>query len=128
MQLIYTHRSITPALEIEKRIEDDAKVFGLMLKKHFPFSENLPKSGFEIKEHASVFELCKGAVATKLLNTQPELNILMPCRISIYQKENEVFIATPNLEVQLEMFECDESLKKDILELYQEIVTLINKY
>ncbi len=128
MQLIYTHRSSTPALEIEKRIEDDAKAFGLMLKKHFPFSENLPMNGFEIKEHASVFELCKGSVAAKLLNTQPELNILMPCRISIYQKEHEVFIATPNLEVQLDMFECDVSLKKDILELYQEIVTMINKY
>ena len=128
MQLIYTHRSRTSALEIEKRIEGDAKVFGLMLKKHFPFSQNLPKSGFEIKEYASVFELCKGAIAAKLLNTQPELNILMPCRISIYQKEKEVFIATPNLEVQLDMFECDESLKKDILELYHDIVTMINKY
>ena len=84
--MISTYATKLSCEEIEKRIEDDAKLFGLMMKKHFPFSKNLPESGFQINEHVSVFELCKAPIAAKLLNTHPELNVLLPCRISVYEK------------------------------------------
>ena len=73
--MIFVYQTKLSCSEIENRIEEDAKHFGLMMKKHFPFSKNLPENGFEIKEHASVFELCKASVAANLLNTQPELNV-----------------------------------------------------
>jgi len=111
--------------EVEKRIEDDAKTFGLMMKKHFPFSKNLPEAGFVVNGHASVFELCKPSLAAELLNTYPELNVLMPCRISVFEKENICYASTPNLHVQLAAVECSEALKKDILDLYEDIITMI---
>lgn len=113
---------------IEERIEEDAKAHGLMLKKHFPFSENLPQNGLEIKEHASVFEFCKAPLAARLLNTQPELNVLMPCRISVYEKEGVTYAATPNLKVQLEMLECDNELKQEIYDLYDNMTAMIKAW
>ena len=126
--MIYTHKPKLNSTQIEERIEEDGKKIGLVLKKHFPFSKNLPENGFDIKEHASVFELCKMSMAAKLLNTQPELNVLMPCRISIYDKNGETFVSTPDMSIQLEMFDCDEDLKKEILELYEDIMTMIKIY
>lgn len=126
--MIFTHRANFGAAQIEERIEKDAKEIGLIMKKHFPFSKNLPESGFEVKEHASVFELCKAPVAAKLLNTNPELNVLMPCRISVYDKDGVTFVSTPDMSVQLEMFDCEESLKRDILKLYENITAMIKKY
>ena len=126
--MIFTHKPKLSSAQIEQRIEDDGKEIGLMLKKHFPFSKNLPENGFAIKEHASVFELCKAPVAAKLLNTNPELNVLMPCRISVYDKNGITFVSTPDMSVQLEMFDCEESLKKDILKLYDDIVVKIKKW
>ncbi len=123
--MIFTFETTLSAESIEERIENDAKNFGLMLKKHFPFSKNLPESGFDIKEHASVFELCKPATAAMLLNTQPELNVLMPCRISIYKKDGVTFVSTPNLEVQLELVACEEALKIEIQDLYLNIKNMI---
>ncbi len=123
--MIFTHQAKLGCDEIEARIEEEAKDFGLMLKKHFPFSKNLPESGFEIKEHVSVFELCKAPIAAKLLNTQPELSILLPCRISVYEKNGESYVSTPDLSVQMEMLVCDETLKKEILGLYEKITTMI---
>lgn len=126
--MIFIYQPRLNCSQIEERIEEDAKNFGLMMKKHFPFSKNLPENGFKIKEYASVFELCKAPVAAKLLNTQPKLNVLMPCRISVYQKEGQCYVSTPDLRVQLKMLDCEESLKVEILDLYENIITMIKKW
>ena len=126
--MIFIHKATLTPLEIEKRIEIDAKAIKLMMKKHFPFSQNLAENGFTINEYASVFELCKAPIAAKLLNTQPELNVLMPCRISVYQKDKITFVSTPNLSAQLDMLVCNDELKEEILKLYNDIVSLIKKY
>ena len=126
--MIFIHKPTLSIKDIESRLEEDSSSFGLMLKKHFPFSKNLPQNGFEIKEYASVFELCRGSVAAKLLNTQPELNILMPCRISVYEKDGETYVSTPNLEIQLEVLGCEKNLEKEILGLYEDIKQMIKKW
>lgn len=123
--MIFTHQTKLTCSQVEERIEEDAKSFGLMMKKHFPFSKNLPEAGFEIKEHASVFELCKPSLAAYLLNTQPELSVLMPCRISVYENEGQCFVSTPDINFSLQSIECDEELKKDIFNLYDNIITMI---
>ncbi len=123
--MIFTHKTKLNCSQVEERIEEDAKSFGLMMKKHFPFSKNLPETGFEIKEHASVFELCKPSVAADLLNTHPELNVLLPCRISVYEKDGVCFASTPDVKFALGQVECDEALKKDIFNLYDNIITMI---
>lgn len=123
--MIFTFETKQNCTQIEDRIEEDAKAFGLMLKKYFPFSKNLAEAGFEIKEHASIFELCKAPIAAKLLNTHPELSVLIPCRISIFEKEKICYASTPDLLVLLENLECSEELKKEILDLYKNIITMI---
>lgn len=123
--MIFTARTKQNCTQVEERIEDDAKAYGLMMKKHFPFSKQLPEAGFEINEHASVFELCKPSVAAKLLNSHPELNVLMPCRISVYVKDKICYASTLNLQVLLAQLECSEELKIEILDLYKDITTMI---
>jgi uncharacterized protein (DUF302 family) len=125
VHVIFTHQTRLNCEEIEARIEAEAKAFGLMLKKHFPFSKNLPESGFEVKEHASVFELCKAPIAAKLLNTRPELSLLLPCRISVYAKEGRCYAATHDLSVLMQTLPCDAELKDEILGLYENITTMI---
>ena len=126
--MIFIHKTKLDCKSIEKKIEQDAKEINLALKHTFPFSQNLPQNGFEIKEYASVFELCRASVAQNLLNSQPELNILMPCRISVYEKDGISYVSTPNLTVQLELLNCNEDLKKDILSLYEDIIKMIQKW
>ena len=123
--MIFIHESTLNCEAIESRIEKEADAFGLKMKKHFPFSTNLPESGFEINTHASVFELCKPKTAARLLNTQPELSVLMPCRISVYEKDGKYFAATPDLKMQLESLVCEKELKGEILDLYKNITTMI---
>jgi len=127
--LVFTHKATSSFDEIEARVEDDGKKIGLGLKHVYPFSKNLPEQqGFAINEAASVYELCKAPLAAELLNTQPELNVLMPCRISIYEKKGEVFVTIPNLETQLEALGAEGQLKTDILDLYAKMVAMIKAW
>jgi len=126
--VIFTYRTTLSCQEIETRIEEDAKAFGLMMKKHYPFSKNLPTNGFDIKEHASVFELCKPSTAAKLLNTQPELNILMPCRISVFEKDGVSYVSTPDLKMQLEVLDCEVELQIEIMDLYNKMIIMIKEW
>jgi len=127
--LIYTHKASLSFEEIGTRVEDDAKAIGLELKKVYPFSKNLPElQGFAVEHPASVYELCLPSLAADLLNTQPELNVLMPCRISLYEKNSEVFVSTPNLVMQLDALGCEEALKEQILELYGKILEMIQAW
>ncbi len=126
--MFFIHKPKLDCKSIANKIENDAKKINLTLKHIFPFSQNLPQNGFDIKEYASVFELCRGNVAQNLLNTQPELNVLMPCRISLYKKNGISYVSTPDLTVHLEMLECEKELKKDILELFRDIKSMIEKW
>lgn len=127
--LVFTHKATSSFDEIEARVETDAVALGLELKKHYPFSKNLPaQKGLEIKEDASVYELCNATLAAELLNTQPELNVLMPCRISIYAKDGDVFVTIPNLETQLAALGADGELKEHILDLYRKMIAMIEAW
>ncbi|PHR55729.1 MAG: hypothetical protein COA44_09745 [Arcobacter sp.] len=126
--MIYTVEIKTSCEDIEKRIEKEAKAFGLMMKKHYPFSKNLPEAGFDINTHVSVFELCKAPIAAKVLNTHPELSLLLPCRISVYEKEGKGYVSTHNLASIFENLECEAELKKEILGLYKNITDMMKNW
>ena len=126
--MIFKHKTKLDCKTIENLIEEDSSKINMMIKHHYPFSKHLPQNGFEIKEYASVFELCRAKTAAKLLNTQSDLNVLMPCRISIYEKDGESFVSTPDLTVHLETLKCEENLKKEILDLYEDIKQMITKW
>jgi len=127
--LVFTHKASGSFEDVENCVEDDAKAIGLGLKKVFPFSKNLPEQqGFEVNEAASVYELCMPSLAAELLNAQPELNVLMPCRVSVYEKKGEVFVSIPNLTVQLDALGAEGALKDNILELYGRMVEMIQRW
>ena len=52
----------------------------------------------------------------------------MPCRISLYEKNGESFVSTPDLTVQLEILSCEDNLKEEILGLYEDIKQMITKW
>jgi len=126
--MIYTLETKLNCEEIEAKIEEQAEGFGLMMKKHYPFSKNLPKSGFDINTHVSVFELCKAPIAAKVLNTHPEFSILLPCRISVFKKEGKCYVSTHNLSLIFENLECEASLKEEILGLYKNITDMMKSW
>ncbi|HIC43970.1 MAG TPA: DUF302 domain-containing protein [Sulfurimonas sp.] len=126
--MIYTIETKRSCEEVEEKVEEESKSFGLILKKHYPFSKHLPQTGLAINNHASVFELCKAPIAAKVLNAHPELSLLLPCRISIFEKEGRSYASTHDLLSLFENLECEAQLKEEILGLYKNITDMMKSW
>ena len=52
----------------------------------------LRSKGMEFNEQCKVFEVCNPMQATKVLSTDMRLNMVLPCRISVYTENNKTMI------------------------------------
>ena len=63
----------------------------------YDLQATLKKHGFEVKP-VKIFSLCKPELAYKILNLNEErmASALMPCRISVYEKDGKTFVSMLN--------------------------------
>ncbi|HHB93412.1 MAG TPA: DUF302 domain-containing protein [Thioploca sp.] len=52
----------------------------------------LNKKGFAFKNACKVFEVCNPKIANDVLTSEMDLNMLLPCRISIWEENNQTKI------------------------------------
>lgn len=52
----------------------------------------LRSKGMVFNEQCKVFEVCNPMQATKVLSTDMRLNMVLPCRISVYTENNKTMI------------------------------------
>ena len=57
------------------------------------FKEILQKKGLDFKDEYRLLEVCEPGAAKQALESNPEIGLLLPCTIAIYQKNNENFIS-----------------------------------
>ncbi|OIR01317.1 hypothetical protein GALL_166050 [mine drainage metagenome] len=98
-------------------IECEKNNFALL--QTFIYHEIVESKGFPIKRKVFIYEICQAKVAAKMLTTNPEFSIFMPCKIAIYENDAQTIISTMNMEIMLKAVE-------DNKELYNEATTLFN--
>ena len=54
----------------------------------------LQEKGFPIQQKITVFELCNPAGAQTVLQSHPEISVYLPCRVSIYEKDEQTVLST----------------------------------
>ncbi|MDD3375452.1 MAG: DUF302 domain-containing protein [Candidatus Omnitrophica bacterium] len=65
----------------------------------------LAKNGIEMKRPVRVVELCKGAYANDILQTNPEVSTLMPCAWGVYEgNDGKIYISGMNMGLMGKMF------------------------
>ena len=57
------------------------------------FKKILEERGLEFKENYHLLEVCNPKLAKQVLDSNPELGLLLPCTIAVYQKEGKNFIS-----------------------------------
>ena len=83
---------------IVKEMEAKAKSYGFGLLKAYEFNTLLQEKGFPINRKIAVFELCNPAGAQAALESYPEISVYLPCRISVYEEENNTILSTIGLD------------------------------
>ena len=87
--------SVKTQKTINQAVEDVTvclKEAGFGVLETLNFKEILQKKGFDFKDEYLLLEACNPETAKQALETNPEVGLLLPCPIAVYQKNGENWI------------------------------------
>lgn len=82
--------------------------FGVLYQVNF--KEKIESKGLEFSLDFEVLEVCNPGQAKEVLEKQIEVGYFLPCKVVVYEKENEVYIGLLKPTVLIGLLE-DERLK-----------------
>lgn len=108
----FTH-TVKTQKSIDSAIEDltkNLKEIGFGVLETLDFKKILSDKGLEFADNYKLMEVCNPHLAKQVLEANPDLGLLLPCTIAVYQKNNENFISLARPTSLLSMA-SDETLK-----------------
>lgn len=64
--------------------------FGLL--NDYDMKKTLAQKGFELPEQCRILDVCNPGQASEVLHMDMAINMALPCRMSIYEKDGKTFI------------------------------------
>jgi uncharacterized protein (DUF302 family) len=114
------------ANEIASKMQEACDVYNFALLKEYIYHEIVESKGFPITRKVFIYEVCQAKMASKILTTNPEFSIFMPCKISVYEQEGLTIISTMNMEMMLKIFEENKEMYQEATALFETLINLIN--
>ena len=104
---VKTQKSIDNAIT---DLTENLKEIGFGVLETLDFKKILTDKGLEFADDYKLMEVCNPHLAKQVLEANPDLGLLLPCTIAVYQKNNENFISLARPTSLLSMV-SDENLK-----------------
>jgi len=89
----YTVKTLKTINQAVEDITASLKEVGFGVLGTLNFKDILQKKGLDYKDEYRLLEVCNPSAAKQALDSNPEIGLLLPCTIAIYQKNNENFIS-----------------------------------
>lgn len=90
------------------------------------FKKILSEKGLEFADNYKLLEVCNPHLAKQVLEANPDLGLLLPCTIAVYQKNNENFISLARPTSLFSMI-SDKNLKFSGEEIENNLIRIIEK-
>lgn len=87
----------------------------------------LRSKGQDFKEHCRVFEVCNPAQAARVLAGDMQMNMALPCRISVYSEKGQTKIGMIKPTDMLSMLSKDPTLIQVAREVDEATTRMINE-
>lgn len=126
--MLYTVITNSDIQIIKNEIVDKAKEIGFGVLKEYPFKEILKEKGHPIERDITVFELCNPIAAQEALSTHPEVSVYLPCRISLYEKDDHAILSTIGIEDMMKNFELDDTFKNHMTSIFDKLKELLSSW
>lgn len=92
--------SFTHTVKTQKSIDDvittiteNLKEIGFGVLEILDFKKILSEKGLDFSNNYKLMEVCHPSLAKQVLEANPDLGLLLPCTIAVYQKDNENLIS-----------------------------------
>ena len=123
--------SFTHTVKTQKNIDDvittvteNLKEIGFGVLETLDFKKILSDKGLEFLNDYKLMEVCHPNLANQVLEANPDLGLLLPCTIAVYQKDDENFISLARPTSLLAMA-SDNSLKFSGEEIESNLIRII---
>jgi len=118
---VKTQKSIDDAVT---NLTENLKEIGFGVLETLNFKKILSEKGLEFSDDYRLMEVCNPNLAKQVLEANPDLGLLLPCTIAVYQKDNENFISLARPTSLLSMA-SDENLKISGEEIEDGLIKII---
>ena len=122
----YTRTVARPYEEVLAAVKVAAQKQGFRVSNVHDIAASLRKDGINREPYATV-EVCNSKIASDVLNAQPLLGSIMPCRIAVFQKGNETTVSMVRPSVLLKLFPSNPEVKKDAQEVEKSMEGIVDE-
>lgn len=105
--MLYTRETTKSVDRAFQDLEASVKQHGFGMLHYYDFRKTLAEKGFNLANECRVLEVCNPKQASEVLNVDMSLNMVLPCRISIYEDKGKTFIGMVPPSVLLSLVSND---------------------
>ncbi len=124
MDFTYTVKTQKNIDDVITTITKNLKEIGFGVLETLDFKKILSDKGLEFSKDYKLMEVCHPSLAKQVLETNPDLGLLLPCTIAAYQKDSENFISLAR-PTSLHAMASDNGLKFSGEEIENSLVRII---
>ena len=110
MSFIHTVKTEKNIDNVITELTKNLKEIGFGVLEMLDFKKILSDKGLEFADSYKLMEVCNPHLAKQVLEVSPDLGLLLPCTIAVYQKNDENFISLARPTSLLSMV-SDDNLK-----------------
>ena len=126
MSFTHTVKTQKSIEEVITNLTEGLKEIGFGVLETLDFKKILSDKGLEFSNNYRLMEVCHPSLAKQVLEANPDLGLLLPCTIAVYQKDNENFISLAKPTSLLAMA-SDQNLKFSGEEIENNLIKVIEK-
>jgi len=104
--------------KIAEKVPAECEKNKFALLQTYIYHEIVASKGFPIDRKVYIYEICQAKVAAKMLTTNPEFSIFMPCKIVLFESEGKTVISTMNMDIVLKAVEENRDLYTEASSLF----------
>ncbi|MBA35141.1 MAG: DUF302 domain-containing protein [Pseudomonas sp.] len=112
--------------EASADLQIEVKNLGFGVLHIHDLGETLRSKGIEFEENCKVFEVCNPVQAAKVLSVDMQLNMALPCRISVYTEKGSTKIGLIKPAQMLSALSNDPTLIEIANEVEGKTIQMIN--
>jgi len=112
--------------EVAKRLVNNIQKNGFGVLHVHNLEETMNNKGVELGESCLIYEICNPLIAKEVLSEDMSMNMVLPCRISLYTDQGETRIGMITPSTLMHESSHEEELKKIALTVEEKIKKIIN--
>lgn len=120
---VKTEKNIDQVIPI---LTEKLKEIGFGVLETLDFKKILTEKGLEFSDNYKLLEVCNPKLAKQVLESSPDLGLLLPCTIAVYQKDNENYISLAKPTALLAMA-SEQNLQFSGQDIESNLINVIEK-